>query len=179
MHKILTHKICGPMLALLALAGAPALPAQAAPPRVIPTVTRAVQLFSTLETELLDAVRGRDSEALKKIVAEEFELRSASLPGRPTARAQWQQQAFSGAPFDSHVEQMAVHDYGQLALVSFQWKLEGPRKGALPRQIFVVDTWKQSDDGWMLVTRYAATVDGATKAVPGSDLATPAIDKKI
>lgn len=162
-------------LALLALAGSAA---QAAPGRTIPTVTRTVQLFSTLEGDWLDAVHNRDAEALKKIVAEEFELRSAAMPGRPTARAEWQQQAFAAPPVESSIEQMAVHEYGELAVVSFMWKITAPKNSALPARVFVVDTWKQMEGGWKAVARYAATVDGAAKAVPGSDPSTPAVNKK-
>jgi len=162
-------------LALLALVQTAA---HAAPPRTVPTVTRTVQLFSTLEGDWLDAVHKRDAEALKKIVADEFELRSASVPGRPTARAEWQQQAFAAPALESNIEQMAVHEYGELAVVSFMWKIAAPKHSALPTQVFVVDTWKQMDGGWKVVARYAATVDGAGKAVPGADLAAPAVDKK-
>ena len=162
-------------LALLALVQTAA---HAAPPRTVPTVTRTVQLFSTLEGDWLDAVHKRDAEALKKIVADEFELRSASAPGRPTARAEWQQQAFAAPALESSIEQMAVHEYGELAVVSFMWKIAAPKNSAVPTQVFVVDTWKQMEGGWKAVARYAATVDGASKAVPGSDLAAPAINKK-
>jgi len=162
-------------LALLALAQTVA---QAAPARTVPTVTRTVQLFSTLENDWLDAVHNRDAEAVKKIVADEFELRSAAMPGRPTARAEWQQQAFAAPALESNIEQMAVHEYGELAVVSFMWKIAAPKNSALPSQVFVVDTWKQVDGAWKVFTRYAATVDGASKAVPGSDLAAPALNKK-
>ncbi|MES2160764.1 MAG: nuclear transport factor 2 family protein [Pseudomonadota bacterium] len=165
--------LIGPALLALAMNSA-----QAAPPRTVPTVTRTVQLFSTLEGDWLDAVHQRDAVALKKIVADEFELRSASVPGRPTARAEWQQQAFAAPALESSIEQMAVHEYGELAVVSFMWKIAAPKNSAVPTQVFVVDTWKQMEGGWKAVARYAATVDGASKAVPGSDLATPAINKK-
>ena len=169
------HKISLIGLALLALAQTTA---QAAPPRTVPTVTRTVQQFSMLENDWLDAVHNRDAAALNKIVSDDFELRSAGMPGRPTARAEWQQQAFAAPPMDSRIDQMAVHDFGELAVVSFMWQLSAPKNSALPKQVFVVDTWKQMDGGWKVVTRYAATVDGASKAVPGADLAAPAINKK-
>jgi ketosteroid isomerase-like protein len=162
-------------LALLAMAQ---ITVQAAPPRTIPTVTRTVQQFSTLENEWLDAVHDRNADALKKIVADEFELRSASVPGRPTPRAEWQQQAFAAPPVESTIEQMAVHEYGELAVVSFLWKIAAPKNSAVPTKVFVVDTWKQMDGGWKAVTRYAATVDGASKAVPGADMSAPAVNKK-
>lgn len=147
--------------------------------RVVPTVTRTVQQFSTLENAWLDAVQQRDAAAIDKIVGDDFELRTAAAPGRPTARAQWLQQALATAPFQSSIEQMATHEYGELMIVSFLWKLDVAKKSALPRQVFVVDTWKQSDGSWKVVTRYAAPVDAGAKAVPGAEQGAPAIDKKI
>lgn len=163
---------------LIGLAALALLQAQAQPQRTIPTVTRSVQLFSTLETEWLDAVSHRNVDALNKVVSEDFELRSAAAPGRPTARAEWQQQAFAAKPMESSIEQMAVHEFGELAVVSFLWKIDAPKDAAVARQVFVVDTWKQTDSGWKAITRYAAPVDASAKPVPGSDAATPAIRKK-
>jgi len=163
-------------LAVLALLQQSAL---AAPPRNIPTVTRTVQLFSTLETDWLDAVHNHDADALNRLVAANFELRSANAPGVPTARAQWQQQAFSAKPMESSIEQMAVHEFGELAVVSFLWKIDAPKDSGLARQVFVVDTWKQGDGGWKVVTRYASPADStARELVPGSDAAAPVIQKK-
>ena len=164
---------------LLLLAALPLLhAAQAQPQHTIPTLTRTVQQFSQLESDWLDAVHNRDTAALNKVLSEDFELRSAAAPGRPTARAEWQQQALADKPFDSRIEQMAVHEFGELAVVSFLWKIEAPKDSPLARQVFVIDTWKQSDSGWKALTRYAAPVDAAGRQVPGSDSATPAIRKK-
>ena len=149
------------------------------PTRVVPTVTRTIQIFSTLENEWLDAVQRRDQAALKKIVAPNFELRSAAAPGTPIPREESISDSLKAAPFHSSIEQMAAHEYGELVMVSFLWKLEVPQNGALPQKVFVVDTWKRTDGDWQVLTRYAAPVADAAKNVPGAVLNAPAIEKKI
>src|SRR5512141_358026 len=76
----------------------------------VPTVTRLVQLFSTLEFELMTAVTKGDTTAVGRMLADDFELRDGGMPGDPTPRAEWlrQSKGQSVAP----IEQMAVHDYG-------------------------------------------------------------------
>jgi ketosteroid isomerase-like protein len=154
---------------LLALACSPGAGAQAVPSRHGgPTPTRNVLTFTGLENQLLDAVQKKDSAALEKIVADRFELRTASAPGIPTAREeslkQWQQLA----PFQSAIGQMAVHEYGDLMVVSFLWKVDAPKDQALPQEMFVVDTWKRVDANWQLAVRYVAPVDGTGLTVPGA-----------
>jgi ketosteroid isomerase-like protein len=149
------------------------------PGRVVPTVTRTIQMFSTLENEWLDAVQRRDQDALKKIVAPNFEQRSAAAPGTPTPRAESIGHALQQPPFHSSIEQMAAHEFGELVVVSFLWKLEVPKTGALPQKVFVVDTWKRSDGEWQVVTRYTAPVADAARNVPGEVLSAPVVNKKI
>jgi ketosteroid isomerase-like protein len=172
------HKNCLTLLTLLSLASA-ATPAAEPQRRIIPTVTLTVKQFTELENDWLDAVHQRDTEALNRLVAERFELRTSAAPGRPTARAEWLKQAQSGTPFESHIEQMATHEYGPLMVVSFLWKLDVPKTSPLPQQVFVIDTWQQGDKGWQVVTRYAAPVQAGAKAVPGTEPGPPAVDKKI
>src|SRR4051794_25656957 len=66
---------------LLSSAVAKAADAPANHGRVVATVTKTVQIFSTLENAWLDAVEKRDAGALKKIMADDFELRTAAAPG--------------------------------------------------------------------------------------------------
>jgi ketosteroid isomerase-like protein len=172
------HKYCLTLLSLLSLAGAPALAAEP-PQRIVPTVTLTVKQFTEMENDWLDAVRQRDADAINRLVADNFELRTAAAPGRPTARAEWLKQAQSGAPFESRIEQMATHEYGPLMVVSFLWKLDVAKTSPLPQQVFVIDTWRQGDKGWQVVTRYAAPVEAGAKAVPGTEPGPPAVNKKI
>jgi len=146
--------------------------------RVVPTVTRAIHDFGNLENDWLAAVQAHDNAALNKIVAPDFELRSAATPGVPTPREESLRHALSLAPFHSSIEQMAVHEYGDVAVASFMWKLDVPAAGALPQQLFVIDTWKRNEGNWQVVTRYAAPV-GAHVAVPGAVADAPAVKKRM
>ncbi|PFH09505.1 hypothetical protein BCF11_1902 [Collimonas sp. PA-H2] len=151
---------------------------QAAAPvqRTVPTVTRSVQIFSTLENELNDAVQQRNNGIIEKRLADNYEMRTAAAPGTPTPRAEWIASALKQAPFASQVQQMAVHEYDSLMVVSFLWSLDVVASDPLAKSIFVVDTWKQVEDDWKLATRYAAPADAQHKKVPGVDLS--AIDAK-
>jgi hypothetical protein len=138
-----------PLLILMAGLSAPALAAAADGERQrVPTVTRLVKLFSTLESELMAAVQKGDSTAIDKMLADDFELRSGAMPGTPTPRAEWlrHSQGQAAAP----MEQMAVHDYGTAAVVSYLWK----RKAR--HDVLVVDVWGKSGDAWKLSVRYAS-----------------------
>lgn len=176
--KIIHAVIC--LAALFAIA--PAFSAEEtapAPHRVVPTVTRTIQIFTNLENAWNDGVKNRDIASLKKIIAERYELRTAASPGRPTPRDESMALAFKDAPFASRIEQMAVHEYGDLMIVSFQWDLDVDASSPLASKIFVVDTWKRADGDWQVQARYAAPADGTTKMVPGFDAQQPTINKKI
>lgn len=136
----------------------------------VPTVTRLVKIFSTLENELMVAVQGGDRAAIGKLLSDDFELRSGAMPGVPTPRAEWlrHSQGLAAAP----IEQMAVHDYGSAAVVSYAWK-QGQR-----HEIFVVDVWSKSGDGWKLSVRYASPGGDRRYSIPGAALDAPVIEKK-
>jgi hypothetical protein len=151
-----------PLIALLAALSAPAWAAQAGgePQQRIPTVTRLVQLFSTLESELMAAVQKGDTAAIDKMLADDFELRSGAMPGTPTPRAEWLQR--SHGQVAAPIEQMAVHDYGSAAVVSYLWK-----RGAR-HDIFIVDVWGKSGDAWKLSARYASPAGDRRFTAPGA-----------
>jgi ketosteroid isomerase-like protein len=169
------------LVSLLIAAGSVLAEGQAtAPGRTVPTKTLGVKIFSDLENEWLDAVHKRDREALNKIVAPRFELRSAAAPGTPTPREESLDQSLQLAPFQSSIGQMAVHEYGDVMVVSFLWKIDAAKQTALPRSVFVVDTWKRNQDSWQVVARYVAPVVEGAANVPGAMLPTgQAIEKKI
>jgi ketosteroid isomerase-like protein len=132
-----------------------------------PVPTRNVSIFTKLENAWIDAVQRHDTEALARIVSDDFEIRSAPTPGVPTARED-AMHAWAQLPAQpSAIGQMAVHEYGELMVVSFVWKLgEG---GAGPSQSFlVVDTWKRAGADWKVAVRYAAPIVEGAAAVPGT-----------
>lgn len=115
----------------------------------VPLMTRLVKLFLEREIALFEAEAARDRATLERLLAPDFEQRDAAAPGRPQPRAAWLA-ARAGAAVDSDIslEQMAVHDLGESALVSF---VARPQPGA---PLFVVDLWRRSGDDWRLQVRY-------------------------
>lgn len=136
----------------------------------VPTVTRLVQLFSSLESELMTAVQKGNSTAIDKMLADDFELRSGAMPGTPTPRADWLQH--SRRQLSAPIEQMAVHDHGTTAIVSFLWK-RGTGK-----DIFIVDVWSKSGDAWKLSVRYASPAGDQRFTIPGAVFEGLTIEKK-
>lgn len=131
-----------------------------------PVPTRNVAIFTKLENALADAVQRRDADAMARIVSDDFEIRSAPVPGVPTARdAALQAWSQLPAPASSAIGQMAVHDYGELMVVSFVSKQV---TGAAAQSFFVVDTWKRAGTDWKLAVRYAAPIVEGAAVVPGT-----------
>jgi hypothetical protein len=156
----------GTVVALLAV-----LPALAAPPvqrtRVV-TTTRLVTLFHGLEYDLVDALRAPPGERLNQLLAGDFEQRDANAPAVPTPREAWLAATSLRAPGAVRITDMAVHDRGELAIVSFSLQLEGPGQ-----TMFVVDVWRQrAPSAYELVTRYASAVAPPPLAAPATSPAT-------
>lgn len=159
-----------PLLALTASLTVPAAQVAGDQQQRVPTVTRQVQLFSALESELMTAVQTGDSAAIDKMLADDFELRSGAMPGTPTPRAEWLRH--SHGQVAAPIEQMAVHDYGTTAVVSYLGK-----RGAR-HDIFIVDIWSKSSDAWKLSARYASPAGDRRFHIPGAALEGLTIEKR-
>jgi hypothetical protein len=143
----------------------------------VPTVTRMVQVFSQLEGDLVISVEKRDSQVVSKLLSDDFEMRIGSMPGNPVPRAAWIRQSFAEPKSSSAMEQMAVHDLGKIALVSYLWKVR-VSKAAPVHDIFVVDVWRQEANDWKLAIRYADPAGKDDFPVPGAAMSTPEFEKK-
>ena len=141
----------------------------------IPVVTRLVQLYSDYEQRLAEAINRKDNGEIDRLVANDFELRSANDIGIPVPRADWIAQSLKEPPASVSIEQMAVHDYGNIQIVSFVMK----RAMATRRElgIAVVDVWMQSGETSILKTRYAAVQVAHSSRVPG-EMRRQQIDKR-
>jgi hypothetical protein len=154
--------------ALLGLSAA-ASQAQSIRSRVV-TVSRLVKIFLDQESRLLDALEKRDRAALEAMLGDNFEMRLGAKPGVPIPRAEWLNAALAtDAPDVSAylVEQMAVHEMGNLAVASFLLQTADPAKKGAPPSVFVVDTWEPAGDSWRLRVRYAAPVAGRPPRISG------------
>ena len=143
----------------------------------IPTVTRLVKLFLELEGSLAAGIRGGNASAVDKMLAEDFELRVASTPGNPTPRAEWLRLAMDKPGPSVRIEQMAVHDFGDVAIVSFLQAAMTAEKRDSTRDIATVDVWKRTGDTWMLAVRYAGPAGTRSFAIPGASMEPP-IEKR-
>ena len=121
----------------------------------IPTVTRLVKLFTGLEGDLVARTHAKDAAALDAILDPAFELRAGNAPGTPVPRDAWIRDARAAQRAPPLIEQMAVHDFGDIAIVSFRETAAGAstRRGSAR---FVVDCWKRDGDSWKLAVRYAS-----------------------
>jgi ketosteroid isomerase-like protein len=142
-----------------------------------PTVTRLVHEFFQLEDRLGEAVEKRDMPAVSKVLGDDFEMRVDTMPGNPVPRAAWIKQSFAEPESSSAMEQMAVHGFGKIAIVSFLWKIKAA-KSQVVRDVFIVDTWRQEAGAWKLAVRYAAPAAQGDYPVPGVPIIEPAFEKK-
>src|SRR5438067_9025226 len=105
----------------LALAAwlAPSVYAQPTTPSSrVPNVTRLVKIFSELEARL--AAKAADSATLERMLDPAFEVRDSTAPGVPVPRDEWIRQQRASPSQAPRIDQMAVHDFGDIALVSFR-----------------------------------------------------------
>ena len=149
----------------LAMAGLIAGPAGAGaegatqPP--IPNVTRLVVRFMELENKLNEAAAARDASTLQAMLSPDFELRIGANPGVPTPRDAWLHEIMRKDTKPYVIEQMAVHDLGNAAVVSF---LGRRRMGG---NLLTVDVWVYASGEWKLSTRYAAPAGDRRFRIPG------------
>jgi hypothetical protein len=176
-------RIISALVVIAALAGfsLPATADDSASVGRVPTVTRLVKIFSTLENDLNGAVLQRNAAVVEKLLASDFEMRTAAMPGMPIPRVDWIRQSMSDPAFASHTEQMAAHDYGNVVVVSFLWNVDATAgtdaAASIATRFFVVDTWMQDGGNWRLGARYVAPATSDAH-VPGLPSATSEIQKK-
>ena len=135
--------------------------AQPAPqPSNVPTVTRLVKVFSELERGLVEKSHSKDASDLDALLDPSFEMRIGSAPGTPVPRDAWIREARKSAA-TPRIEQMAVHDFGDVAVVSFREAFAGSGAKHRNRDRFVVDCWRRDGDAWKLVVRYLSDASAA------------------
>jgi hypothetical protein len=158
------------LAAALLAAAAPAFAADAEAPIVkrIGTMTRGTKVFGDAEEALVAALKAQDAAALERLVAPDFEQRSQGAPGAPVPREDWIKRGPGDVAHSTGLRDMAVHDYGDIQVVSFVWTREPASSSA-----FVVDVWQRKPgggDAWQLSTRYLGGAPGSPgkKASPAS-----------
>ena len=131
----------------------------------IPVVTRLVQTYSDYEQRLADAIIRKDTGEINRLIADDFELRSVNNIGVPTPRAEWIAQSLKEPSTSISIAQMAVHDYGNIRIVSFATKRTADTRQA--RGVAVIDVWMVSGESSVLKVRYSAIQRSPSIPVPG------------
>jgi hypothetical protein len=72
---------------------------------------------------------------------------------------------------------MAVHDYGEIAVVSFLQVRAARAKRDPARDVATVDVWKRDGERWKLAVRYAGPAGTREFAVTGASSDAP-IEKR-
>lgn len=141
------------LFTVVALLAGPALAQPSPHASGVPTVTRLVKMFTELERGLVDKTRAKDASALDALLDPSFEMRVGTAPGAPVPREAWIRDARASSGEAPRIEQMAVHDFGSVAIVSFRERVAiGAKNHAADR--FIVDCWKREGDAWKLAVRY-------------------------
>ncbi len=127
-----------------------------APGRVA-LLTRPMAEFYHHEGTLSRAFQQGQVQQGEALLAPNFEVRIANDPGNPIPRAQWVHWMLRQHPTENTIDGMAVHDYGNVAIVSFhQHEVTGSSHAARDR--FIVDVWMKQANRWLLSVRYSAAV---------------------
>jgi len=167
-----------PFAFLLVLASSFSMAADETAQARIPTVTRWVKVFTERELALQSSARAGDEAALQTMLADDFEMRTGVMPANPTPKAEWIRQSLQQRDASFAIEQMAVHDLGDQAVVSFREASSTGAKRTPARDIFVVDVWTRAGDEWRLAIRYASPAGSSDFVIPGATPESRIIQKK-
>jgi hypothetical protein len=145
----------------------------------VPTVTRLVQIFSQLESEVITALKQKDQAKLSKLMDQNFQLQVALKSADFVPLSKWLNTSLAEAhSYSYNLSDMAVRDLDQVVMVSFAWKPYETSKKMAPSEVFVIDVWKKEGADWKLALRFASTAPKHDVRFPGFTFADGIIEKK-
>ena len=107
------------------------------------TPTRGVVKYKAMERALLQAQQEKQQDKVSGMLADDFEVWS-SEQSDPTPRELWEQNAASSNISWFQIRNMAVRDFGNIAIVSFLLDRHGEANGKpVTPTVFIVDVWQQ------------------------------------
>ena len=107
------------------------------------TPTRGVVKYKAMERALLQAQQEKQQGKVSGMLADDFEVWS-SEQSDPTPRELWEQNAASSNISWFQIRNMAVRDFGNIAIVSFLLDRHGEANGKpVTPTVFIVDVWQQ------------------------------------
>jgi len=121
--------------------------------------TRAVSQYLDLERSLAAALQERRRDAVQAMLDADFELRSAESLDAVNG-ADWLASQMRPGAAAMRVRDLAVRDFGDVAVVSFF--LDATAPGAPRSTLYVVDVWRQAEH--KLAVRYVSQPAHALQA---------------
>ena len=114
--------------------------------------TRSVSKYLQLERDLQDAIRDKNADAVKRVLAADFEVRSADKADA-TSMGAWLQAEMRDKITNVGVRDMTVRDFDDIAAVSFFLDRKHTVNGKpVTSTSYVVDIWRHSTS--QLLVRY-------------------------
>lgn len=113
-----------------------------------------------VETQWMDALERRDTVTLRRLMADDFQIRGIGDGLPPTGREGWIAAGTGAARWERRrVSDIQVRQFGDVAVVSSKMRFHVDRPGAWPPAFVssmpVVDVWVQQPDGhWRVAARY-------------------------
>ncbi|HLJ89474.1 MAG TPA: nuclear transport factor 2 family protein [Candidatus Angelobacter sp.] len=128
------------------------------------TGTRQVVVFTNLEKQLLQAIQKKEGPALKRLLADEFQLWMPDSD--PIASEDWIPAVMGKFSLkDFFIKQMSVRDFGDTAVVKYVRGQHAEWQGKDDSgEYFVVDVWIKAGDIWKLTDRYVAKMRSVVAA---------------
>ena len=133
----------------------------------IVTKTRLQVVFSDLENQWLEAIKGKNSAALDNVLSENFEVWTPNK-GEPIPIEEWKKEAFSRLLQSFQISQLAVRAVSdQVSVASFvlSQKINAAGKTRTENE-FVVDVWIKDGESWRCTDRYVSAIP-SIKATTG------------
>ena len=114
--------------------------------------TRSVNKYLQLERSLQTAIQDKDATAIKPLLTEDFEFRSANKPDADDMET-WMKSVMAGTAVKNRVRDLNVREFENTAIVSFYLDRDAAsRVRETKTTSFVVDVWRQPAN--QLVARY-------------------------
>lgn len=152
------------VLPLGLLVGAASAVQEQRPMRQLPPPTdidpKLTEQARQLEQQLIDAILGKDAEAMDRLVAPEFTLRVADVPQSSLPRTMWLDnlKRLKPEPRDQrhHAARKLADDLAVVSLVETQKGTTDDRD--FSGDFYIVDFWKRSSADWRIIARYSSPV---------------------
>jgi ketosteroid isomerase-like protein len=118
--------------------------------------------FEALECEWAQAIAERDTDAARRLLADDFYLSSGIWRDREIEKSTWIDTMVEQTETDSiEVHDVQARRFGDIAVVSCRVAWHARWQGDdISDDYLVTDVWRRDEDGWKVVWRASAGAPG-------------------